>query len=226
MKLIARLAMFLSFLVMVQYANAASNNVLVDQIGSGSTINLTQTGAGNNIGDTTNHANFNGNSNLITIDQIGGNNIAAISVEGDGNTLTHQFNGSYNQLSMLCSTCSAITITDTVNGDSNIINRTFNTSGGTSTLNINSDNNTVTINNDSTAISGSNSTVDISGGNGNTVQLRQTGAAGTNGHEATLAIVGATNTVNIDQGGNVDSNVHATITGSGNTMHINSNYSN
>ena len=224
MKLLTRLAAILSFLVMVQYANAASNNVLVDQIGSSSTINLTQTGSGNNIGDTTNHANFNGNSNLITIDQIGNNNDAAVSVDGDGNTLSFYYNGNYNQLSMLCSMCSMITITDTINGNSNIINRTFDTTGGTSTLDINSDNNTVTINNDSSAVLGASSTVNISGGNGNTVQLRQTGAASTNGHNATLAITGATNTVNIDQGGNVDSNVHATINGSGNTMHINSNY--
>ena len=115
-------------------------------------------------------------------------------------------------------------MTDTIMGNSNIINRNFDTAASTSTINIQSDNNTVTINNDTSAIAGAQSTVDISGGNGNTVQLRQTGAASTNGHDATLTIVGATNTVNIDQGGNVDSSVTATITGSGNTMSINSNY--
>lgn len=224
MKLLTRLAMILSFFVMVQNANAASNVIIVDQIGNSSTISFTQTGLGNSIGDSTNHAIVNGNSNAITIDQIGNNNTAAYSVDGDNNTLSHSFTGNYNQLSMLCSTCSAITMTDTIMGNSNIINRNFDTSASTSTINIQSDNNDVTINNDSSAIAGAKSTVDISGGNGNTVQIRQTGAAGTNGHEATLAIVGATNTVNIDQGGNVDSTVHATITGSGNTMSINSNY--
>jgi Curlin associated repeat len=224
MKLLTRLAMFLSFFVMVQYANAASNIVIVDQIGSSSTINLTQTGQGNSIGDSTNHAVLNGNSNVITIDQIGNNNTAAVSVDGDNNTLSHSFTGNYNDLSLLCVTCSSITMTDTIYGTSNIISRNFDTSASTSTINIQSDNNSVTINNDTTAIAGAQSTVDISGGNGNTVQIRQTGAAGTNGHDANLTIVGATNTVNIDQGGNVDSSVTATITGSGNTMHINSNY--
>lgn len=224
MKLLARLTAALSFLVMFQYANAASNLIIVDQIGNSSTINFTQTGLGNSIGDATNHAIINGNSNLITIDQIGNNNTADYSVDGSGNTLSHQFTGDYNQLSLLCVTCSSITMTDTVYGNSNIINRNFDTQASTSTININSDNNTVTINNDTTAISGAQSAVDISGGNGNTVQIRQTGAAGTNGHDATLTIVGATNTVNIDQGGGVDSSVTATITGSGNTMHINSNY--
>lgn len=224
MKLIARLTALLSFLVMFQNANAASNNILVDQIGSSSTISFTQTGQGNSIGDPTNHAILNGNSNTITIDQIGNNNTAAYSVDGNGNTLSHSFTGNYNDLSLLCVTCSMITITDTVYGNSNIISRNFDTSSSTSTVNITSDSNSVTINNESTAIAGAQSAVDISGGNGNTVQIRQKGAAGAMGHDATLTIVGATNTVNIDQGGGVDSNVHATITGSGNTMHINSNY--
>ena len=202
MKLLTRLAMFLSFFVMVEYANAASNNILIDQIGDGSTINLTQTGLGNSIGDPTNHANFHGNNN----------------------TLSHSFTGNYNQLSLLCPSCSSITMTDTVNGDSNIINRSFDTSGGTSTINISTNNNDVTISNETTAIAGASSSVDISGGGGNSVQIRQKGAAGTSGHVADLTIVGATNTAHIDQGGNVDSTVHATITGSGNSLSINSNY--
>jgi hypothetical protein len=224
MKLLTRLATILSFFVMVQYANAASNIVIVDQIGNSSTISFTQTGQGNSIGDSTNHAVINGNSNAITIDQIGNSNIAAVSVDGDNNTLSHTFTGNYNQLSLLCVTCSSVTMTDVIYGTINIITRNFDTAASTSTINIQSDNNTVTINNDTTAISGAQSTVDISGGNGNTVLINQTGAAGTNGHDATLTIVGATNTVNIDQGGNVDSSVTATITGSGNTMSINSNY--
>lgn len=224
MKLFTRLAMFLSFLIMVQYANAASNNILIDQIGDGSTISLTQTGQGNNIGDTTNHANFHGDNNTVTVEQIGNGNLAAISVTGNDNTLSHSFTGSYNQLSLLCPSCSSITMTDTVQGDSNIITRNFNTAGGSSTINIQSDNNDVTINNQTTATAGAESTVNISGGNGNSVRIRQDGAAGTNGHVADLTIVGGSNVAHIDQGGNVDSNVHATITGSGNTLSINSNY--
>ena len=225
MKLLTRLAIFLSFFVMVEYANAASNNILIDQIGSGSTINLTQTGQGNSIGDPTNHANFNGNNNTVTIDQIGNGNQAAVSVSGDDNTLSHSFTGNYNQLSLLCPSCSSITMTDTVNGDSNIITRSFNTSGGTSTIDISTNNNDVTISNETTAITGAASSVDISGGGGNSVQIRQKGAAGTAGHVADVTIVGASNTAHIDQGGNVDSTVHATITGSGNNLSINSNYS-
>lgn len=224
MKLLTRMAMLLSLFVMVQNANAASNQVLVDQIGDSSTFNFTQTGSGNSIGDAVNRATFTGNSNLVTIDQIGNMNTLAISVSGNGNSITQQFTGNSNDSALTCVFCNTTFITDTITGNGNIINRTFDTTGGTSTINVNSDNNTVTINNDSTAVAGSTSTVDISGGGGNTVQVRQTGAASTLGHDAHLTIVGATNTVNIDQGGVVDSRVRATITGSGNSMHINSNY--
>ena len=61
----------LSFLVMFQYANAASNSVYVDQIGGGSTISMTQTGNSNVIGNSTDKAIFNGQNNTVTIDQIG-----------------------------------------------------------------------------------------------------------------------------------------------------------
>ena len=225
MKLLTRMAMVLSLFVMVHNANAASNQVLVDQIGDSSNFNITQTGAGNSVGDSVNHATFTGNSNLVTIDQIGNMNTAAITVTGSDNAITASFTGNSNDYMLNCNFCNSTTITDTVVGNSNIINRTFDTTGGTSTTNINSDNNTVTVNNDSSSITGSNSSVDISGGNGNTVQVRQSGTASTLGHDVQLTIVGATNTVNIDQGGAIDSRVNATITGSGNTMSINSNYS-
>ena len=50
----------LSFLVMFQYANAASNNIYVDQIGDGSNISITQTGSGNQVGSANNRATLNG----------------------------------------------------------------------------------------------------------------------------------------------------------------------
>jgi hypothetical protein len=72
---------------------------------------------------------------------------------------------------------------------------------------------------------GAESLVNISGGGGNTVGIVQDGAAGSNGHVAELSITGATNNINIQQGGNVDSTIKATINGSGNTLSVNSNYS-
>ena len=70
----------LSLLVMVGNANAQQNSVYVEQIGSGSTINFTQTGVGNAIGNTTTKAVVNGNNNTVTVDQIGNTNIAALNL--------------------------------------------------------------------------------------------------------------------------------------------------
>jgi hypothetical protein len=217
---------FLSFLVMLQYANAASNSVYVDQIGSGSTISMTQTGNSNVIGNSTDKAIFNGQNNTVTIDQIGNTNLMKINVQGDGVTASSLVTGDNNSITMLCGvsgTCTGSTLNNTVTGDNNTI--TQKADGFTiSNVTVNSDNNTVNIENDSSAVAGAKSTVLIDGGGGNSVNIIQTGVASTNGHEADVNILGATNTVDIKQGGGVDSKVISTITGSGNTLLIKSNH--
>ena len=216
---------FLSFLVMVGNANAQQNSVYVEQIGSGSTINFTQTGVGNAIGNATTKAIVNGNNNNVTVDQIGNTNIAALNVQGDGVTVLSTTTGDSNSVTVNCGAagdCTGSTITNTITGDGNQVSTT---SDGLidSTVTINSDNNTVTITNTSTAVNGAKSKVDISSGGGNTVALTQAGAAGVNGHDAEVNIVGATNNVLVKQGGSNDSKVNATITGSGNNLSIKSN---
>lgn len=217
---------FLSFLVMLQYANAASNNVYVDQIGSGSTISLTQTGNSNVIGNPTDKAIFNGQNNTVTIDQIGNTNLMSVNVQGDGVTVNSLVTGDNNTISMQCGVsgiCTGSSLINTITGDNNTI--TQKADGFTlSTVTVNSDNNTVNIENDSSAVAGAKSTVLIDGGGGNSVNIIQTGVASTNGHEADVNILGATNTVDIKQGGGVDSKVISTITGSGNTLYIKSNH--
>ena len=216
----------LSFLVMFQYANAASNSVYVDQIGSGSTISMTQTGNSNVIGNSTDKAIFNGQNNTVTIDQIGNTNLMSINIKGDGVTASSLVTGDNNTISMQCGvsgTCTGSTLNNTITGDNNTI--TQKADGFTiSNVTVNSDNNTVNIENDSSAVAGAKSTVLIDGGGGNSVNIIQTGVASTNGHEADVNILGATNTVDIKQGGGVDSKVISTINGSGNTLYIKSNH--
>jgi hypothetical protein len=216
----------LSFLVMVGNASAQQNTVYVEQIGSGSTINFTQSGIGNAIGNATTKASVNGNNNNVTVDQIGNSNIAALNVQADNVTVLSTTTGDSNSITINCGvggSCDGSTITNTVTGDGNQV--TTNADGLTdSTVTITTNNNTVTVNNSSTAVSGAKSNIDISGGGGNNVSLTQAGAAGTNGHDATIAIVGATNTVDVKQGGTVDSKVNASITGSGNNLSIKSNH--
>jgi hypothetical protein len=211
---------------MFQYANAASNNVYVDQIGGGSTISLTQTGNSNAIGNPTDKAIFNGQNNIVTIDQIGNSNLMSINVQGDGVQVNSLVTGDSNTIEIACGvsgSCTGSIINNTVTGDGNTV--TQKAEGLTlSTVTINTDNNTVNIENDSTAVAGAKSTVLIDGGGGNSVNIIQTGVASTNGHEADVNILGATNTVDIKQGGNVDSKVISTITGSGNTLTVKSNH--
>ena len=216
----------LSFLVMFQYANAASNSVYVDQIGSGSTISMTQTGNSNVIGNSTDKAIFNGQNNTVTIDQIGNTNLMSINVQGDGVTASSLVTGDNNTINMQCGVsgiCTGSTLNNTITGDNNTI--TQKADGFTiSNVTVNTDNNTVNIENDSSAVAGAKSTVLIDGGGGNSVNIIQTGVASTNGHEADVNILGATNTVDIKQGGGVDSKVISTITGSSNTLYIKSNH--
>jgi hypothetical protein len=226
MQLLARMMAFLSFLVMVNYANAAGNSVYVDQIGDGSTISITQTGNTNSIGNATNKATFNGQNNIVTIDQIGNTNVANVTVFGDGVTVNSLVTGDNNAVGISCGaggSCSGSSLVNTITGDNNTV--TQNAEGFTlSTVTINSDNNTVNIQNDSSSVAGAKSTVLIDGGGGNDVAIKQTGVAGLNGHDADVNILGATNTVDIKQGGGVDSKVISTITGSGNTLTIKSNH--
>jgi len=226
MKLLTRMIAFLSFLIMFQYANAAGNSVYVDQIGSGTTVNMIQTGNSNAIGNATSKARVDGNNNTVTVEQIGNSNIAAVTVTGDGVTVQSTATGNTNDVSIACGvggSCTGSSITNLITGDGNTVVQ--NTDGVmTSVVTISSNNNSVDIQNDSTAVAGSKSTVTISAGGGNTVEIKQTGAAGTNGHEADVMIVGATNTVDIKQGGSVDSKVISTITGSGNSLTVKSNH--
>lgn len=207
-------------------ANAQQNSVYVDQIGTGSTINFIQTGSGNALGNATTKAVINGNNNIIGMSQIGNTNTNVLNIQGDGVTISSIATGDNNNISILCGVsgnCSGSNITNTITGDGNTV--TQSTEGATvSVVSITSDNNNVNIQNTATSVSPSKSNVDISVGGGNQVDIIQSGAAGANGHDASVVIVGATNNIDIRQGGSVDSKVVSTITGSGNALTIKSNH--
>ena len=226
MNIIARLTAFLSFLIMVQYANAAGNSVYVDQIGTGSTVTFTQTGSSNEIGNSTKAATINGNNNTISIEQIGDGNISKLDISGSGAVVTSSITGNNNTVDIDCGaasgTCSTSSIVNTISGDGNIVTQKSDNLFD-SIVNILSNDNTVTINNTSTAVSGAKTVVDISGASDNSVSILQTGVAGVNGHDTALNIVGGLNIVDIKQGGTVDSKVTSNITGSSNNLTIKSN---
>ena len=96
MNLLTRMMAFLSFFVMVQNVNAAGNSVYVDQIGDGSTINITQTGNSNSLGSANSKATFNGNNNTINIEQIGNSNVTNTVINGTGVFITKIITGNSN----------------------------------------------------------------------------------------------------------------------------------
>jgi len=229
MKLFTRMMAILSFLVMFQNAYAA-NSVYMDQIGDGSTISITQTGAGNAIGTSTTRSTFTGDNNTVTIQQIGNNNVTNMTVNGNGATITSTTTGSSNIINLECGAsggaCGPSTITKTVTGDGNQVTKSTDSLTNT-TLNITSDNNTVNFNSTASSVAGTTNVVDIAGGSGNIVDVTQagTGTASTSvGHQVDLTIYGAMNVIDFRQGGTVDSKIVSAITGSSNAVTIKSNH--
>jgi hypothetical protein len=223
MKLLTRIVAFMTFLVMFQYANAASNSIYMDQIGDGTVIGVTQTGSGNDLGSVSNRSSFSGTNNTVTVSQIGNQNSQKVNMTGDGFTLLSTITGNTNQVDIECTSCTASNITSTVTGSGNLVTITNENLNNTA-LTIESDNNTVTLTNNTSSVAGVNNVINISGGNGNQLTVDQTGVASTLGHKLDLAIVGALNNIIIGQGGSTDSRVNSTINGSSNTLTIKSNH--
>ena len=79
------------------FSSVYANDVYIEQVGDSSTINITQQGLGNTIGDSTNPAFIGGGSNTVLIDQIGSNNIMQFTVNGASTNLKLQATGGANE---------------------------------------------------------------------------------------------------------------------------------
>jgi hypothetical protein len=180
---------------------AVANDVYVEQVGSSSTVTITQEGTGNQAGNSTDSLYIGSGSNVVTIDQIGDSNILAMVVNGASAEVTVNTTGSGNQQTIDCGTtssagCSGSTITQIVDGDDNTITQSLG-AGANHTSNI-----TVT-------------------GSDNAVTHTST-ATGTTSMDAT--ITGSTNIVGVTQSGMTTQNV--TINSAGNSNIITVNQSN
>jgi hypothetical protein len=178
---------------------AYANEVYIEQVGSGSTINITQQGTDNRIGEAATPAYIGSGSNTVTIDQIGATNTLDMVVNGAGTDVTVSTTGDNNIQTINCGTttsagCSGSVITTTITGDSN--NTTQNLGSGanhTSTMNIDGSNNTVS--HTSTATGTTLADITVSG-NTNTVAVTQSGMLN---KSVTVTSTGNSNTVNITQ---------------------------
>jgi hypothetical protein len=177
---------------------AAANDVYVEQVGSSSTVTITQEGTGNEAGNSTDALYIGSGSNVVTIDQIGDSNILEMVVNGASTDVTVNTTGSGNQQTINCGTtssagCSGSTISQTVDGDDNTIAQNLG-AGANHTSNI-----TVT-------------------GSDNAITHTST-ATGTTTMNAT--ITGSTNTVGVTQSGMTTQNVTINSTGNSNIITVN-----
>ena len=218
MNIIRNLLLFVMLTVINQSSigDSGGNSVYIDQTNAdNSTVNITQTGANNTVGDPTSIGSpsfqIEGNSMLFTIIQDGMNNAITGNLIGGGATAD---------------------ITQTGNSNSTDLNMgNMGTGSGTLSLDLTGSNNTTNLNigllHDSgnysylSTITGSNniltSTINskytennfIVTGSGNAITTTQTGANGTNliaGNNIAISNIGSNNTIGISQDGTTNPN--------------------
>ena len=191
-----KLSAILATTVMLSLGTYA-NEVYVEQVGSSSTINITQQGTDNRIGEAATPAYIGSGSNTVTIDQIGSTNTLDMVVNGAGTDVTVSTTGDNNIQTINCGTtqsagCSGSVITTTIAGDSNTTTQDLG-SNHTSTMSITGNNNIVS--HTSTATGTTSADITVSG-NTNTVGVTQSGMLN---KSVTVTSTGNSNTVNITQ---------------------------
>jgi hypothetical protein len=178
---------------------AQANEVYIEQVGSGSTINITQDGTDNRIGDVGTPAYIGSGTNTVTIDQIGSTNVLDMVVNGAVTDVIVTTTGNDNTQTINCGTtqsagCSGSYIKQEVTGDSNTVTQDLGSGANhTSEITVTGDSNTVTHTSTATGVTSANITVS---GNTNTVGVTQSGMLN---NSVTVTSTGNSNTVNITQ---------------------------
>jgi hypothetical protein len=186
-------------MMMAGIGAAWANEVYVEQIGSSSTVTITQEGSDNRIGTSQNPAYIGSGSNTVIIDQIGSTNTLDMVVNGTGTDVTVSTTGSNNIQEINCGTttsasCSGSIITQTINGDSNDIKQNLGTGANhTSNITVTGDTNIITHTSTATGTTSANITV---AGNTNTVGVTQSGMLN---HSVVVNSTGDLNTISIVQ---------------------------
>jgi len=84
-----------------------ANEIYIDQVGDDLSLTITQTGSGNEVGDTTTDFTLAGDNMTFTITQTGDNNTIDAIIKGASYTGTWAFTGDNNSVDLLCSSSSA-----------------------------------------------------------------------------------------------------------------------
>jgi len=180
-------------------ATVHANEIYIEQVGSGSTVTITQEGADNRVGTSQNPAYIGSGSNTVIIDQIGSNNTLDMVVNGTATDVTVSTTGNNNIQEILCGTtnsagCSGSVITQTINGDNNDVKQNLGAGANhTSTITVTGDLNNIT--HISTATGTTVADITVSG-NTNTVAVTQSGMLN---HSVVVNSTGNLNNINIVQ---------------------------
>ena len=195
-KLLSKLLTVVSMAVMT---GASANEVYVEQVGSGSTVNILQEGSDNRIGTSLVPAYIGSGSNTVNIDQVGSNNELDMVVNGASTDVTVSTTGSNNIQEIQCGTtgsagCGGSVITQTIAGDNNTVKQLLGAGANhTSTISVTGDTNTVTHTSTATGVTIADITVT---GNTNTVAVTQSGMLN---HSVTVNSNGNLNNISITQ---------------------------
>jgi hypothetical protein len=178
---------------------ATANEVYIEQVGSGSTVNILQEGSDNRIGTSLSPAYIGSGSNTVNIDQIGANNTLDMVVNGQATNVTVSTTGSNNTQEIQCGTtasagCGGSVITQTIAGDNNTVRQLLGAGANhTSTISVTGDTNTVTHTSTATGVTSADITVT---GSTNTVAVTQSGMLN---HSVTVNSSGNLNNISITQ---------------------------
>lgn len=212
-------------------ANSGGNSVYIEQTNAdNSTVSITQTGSGNQVGDRTDLVTpafvIEGNSMNLTINQDGMNNkIVGNFIGGDSTATIDQIgNNNYTNLTMGNFGTNSGTMSIVMNGDNNsstwLFGTTHNTGNYNYSLNIAGLSNIVHSTMNSRYIVND---ITLTGDN-NSYTTVQNGASGTStspGHKITSTVIGSQNVINITQNGTTTPNIITlNVTGSGTTHTI------
>ena len=96
-----------------------ANEIYIDQVGDDLSLSITQTGSGNEVGDSTTDFTLAGDNMTFTITQTGDNNTIDAIIKGATYTGTWAFTGDNNSVDLLCSStatgdCDTVTVNITV----------------------------------------------------------------------------------------------------------------
>jgi predicted homoserine dehydrogenase-like protein len=174
-----------------------ANEVYIEQVGSGSTVTITQDGSDNRVGSSLTPSYIGSGSNTVTIDQIGANNELDLVVNGAGTDVIVDITGSTTISTINCGTtasagCSGSFIKQAVTGDSNTITQNL---GG-----------------------GANHTSEITIAGSDNIVSHTSTATGTT--SADITVTGDTNTISVVQSGMLNKNVVVNSTGNLNNISI------